>query len=702
MKSDYKKKIMSCLKKAEKPLTVAKIKKALSKKEKTDVNKSKIESAVEKLKKQGQIIECPDGYISVENKKFILCSISKLATNFGFAKNLETEEEYFIPGRDLMGAMPDDKVLVKITGHSGNSPEGEVIAIMKKEFTDLTGNIIWDRGMLKIVPDTLTKYALDIYNPKKLPIKEGDKVLAVISRRGRRHSEHECTILEIIGDSSKASVCAESVVVLNGLSMEFPEEVIKQAEFVNDESRIQTEAEGRLDLRHLPVFTIDGADTKDIDDAIHVEKNENGFKLGVHIADVSHYVTPKSPLDNEAIKRGTSVYYANKVIPMLPKELSNGICSLNPDVDRLAFSCLMDIDKNGEIKSYRFEKTVIRSRVKGVYDELNQIYAGELTEELKQKYEQVLPCLDGIKELAEILNKKKISRGTPELDTTESKLIIDENDVCIGVKARERGLTQEFIEDFMLSANECAAKFGMKHEIPFVYRVHESPSPERIEDLKNTLALMNIQCNFSEEVKQGELAELLKKVEDTDQKSLVNNMVLRSMAKAKYSVEPLGHYGLALADYAHFTSPIRRYADLSIHRIMSEIIQNHDKQETARKYNKFSYAAADAATKTELVAIKVERTAEDCYKAEYMNGHIGEEFDAVISSVTDFGMFAQLENTCEGLIHVDNLPMGYYVCNNHIELINQTLNKKWKVGQKIRIKVLGANVSMGNVDFELA
>lgn len=312
--------------------------------------------------------------------------------------------------------------------------------------------------MLKIVPDMLSKYAMTFENPMRLELHEGDKVVAQVTKRGNRHSEHVCEIVSSYGSSMKASACAMSVLEVNGLTPVFPSEVIYEAREVSDYSRIKDEIPGRLDLRDKPIFTIDGADTKDIDDAISVELTKTGYLLGVHIADVSHYVQPKSQLDNEAFKRGTSVYYANRVIPMLPKELSNGICSLNPNEDRLAFSCLCELDKQGNITEYKFAKTVIRSRVKGVYSEINSLLAGSDDAELKEKYAEVSGQLPIIKELADILYKNKKNRGCPELETSESKLIINDEDICVGVERRTRGRSEEIIEDFMLVANECAAR----------------------------------------------------------------------------------------------------------------------------------------------------------------------------------------------------------------------------------------------------
>ena len=387
---------------------------------------------------------------------------------------------------------------------------------------------------------------------------------------------------------------------------------------------------------------------------------------------------------------------------MLPKELSNGICSLNPQEDRLAFSCLCELDKQGNITDYKFAKTVIRSRVKGVYSEINSLLAGSDDAELKEKYAEVSGQLPIIKELADILYTNKKNRGCPELETSESKLIINDEDICVGVERRTRGRSEEIIEDFMLVANECAARFGMDNNLPFVYRIHEEPSDEKLESLREALVKLNVQYKLGEKACPGDMSEILKAAKGTDIDLIMNNIVLRSMSKARYSTEPVGHFGLALEDYAHFTSPIRRYPDLTIHRIMSAFLSGSSAEECATKFNKFVNASADQSTKTELTAMQVERSCEDCYKAEYMNAHIGEEFQGTVVSAVEFGLFIALPDTCEGLLHTDNMPDGEYVCDDMVSLKNLTNGMEYRVGDPIRVKVINANVNSGKIDFALA
>ena len=678
MKTDYKKLIVSKLKRSgKKPVRYKELLRDCKRKH---FDMDKFNDTVASMKRTGEITETKYGFSLGEKRKERSCKVVRINRTFGFVQDIETGVDYFVAGKYLMGAMPGDIVKVRVFKGKGESLEGEVTAVEQENYSRFMGEIVNEFGQLRIVPDTMCKSSMSFDNPQGLELHEGDKVIAEITHRGKRHSEHSCVITASYGSSMRASSCALCVVEINGLTPVFPPQVIMEARNVSDYSRIDKEIPKRLDLRDLPIFTIDGADTKDIDDAISVTRTKNGYELGVHIADVSHYVLPKSELDNEAFKRGTSVYYANRVIPMLPKELSNGICSLNPGEDRLAFSCIAQLDKQGHITSYKFAKTVIRSRVKGVYSEINEMLEGYNSRSNSVKYEQVADQLPVMLELADILKATRLERGCPELETAEGKLIIDENDRCVDVVPRTRGRSEEMIEDFMLVANECAARFGFDKKLPFVYRIHEEPSEEKTEGFKQALVQLNIQYKIGQHTTPGDIAAILKQVKDTPLAPIVNSIALRSMSKAKYSTEPVGHFGLVLDDYAHFTSPIRRYPDLAIHRIMSDYLSGEKTEDIARKYSKFSYAAADQATKTEITAMEVERSCEDCYKAEYMLGHVNEEFDGIITGVTDFGVFVGLENTCEGLLHIDQMQEGLYKSDEMISL---------KITQQVRPIPLG-------------
>lgn len=699
-REEYREFILARLKRAgKKPLTFKELHKSMRSARSFDFEE--FVAAVERLKQKGTVIEDKHGLRLSSRSDLVKCVVSRLNKTYGFVRNTETDEEYFVSGKLLRGAMPGDTVLVRTFEGEGLKTEGEVMEIVEENFSRFTGEIVSEFGRLKLVPDTLSKYAMEFENPLGLELHEHDKVMAVITKRGSRHSEHRCEITATFGSSLKAAVCALSVLELSGITPIFPPEVIAEARRVSDPYRIQGELSKRVDLRSLPIFTIDGADTKDIDDAVSFSRTAEGYELGVHIADVSHYVTPKSELDNEAYRRGTSVYYANRVIPMLPPELSNGICSLNPDEDRLAFSCIIQLDQNAEIRSYRFVKSVIRSRVKGVYSEVNELLEGFNSKELVEKYSEVIPEFPVMKELAEKLYRKRVSRGAPNLETQEGVLLINEEDICVGVMPYKRGQAQEMIEDFMLTANECAARFGLENELPFVYRVHEPPTEEKRDILADVLTKLNIPFEFEGIPKPSELSRILDSVKDADLSLIVNNAVLRSMSKAKYSTEPIGHYGLVLEDYAHFTSPIRRYPDLAIHRIMSDMLSGEKPEEVKKRYNKFAYAAADRSTETELTAMQVERSCEDCYKAEYLKQHIGEERDGIISSVMDFGFFVAMPDACEGLVSVRSLTDGEYVYDGMMSLRNENTGRVWRIGDKVRVRIASAEVNSGKVDLEI-
>ena len=481
----------------------------------------------------------------------------------------------------------------------------------------------------------------------------------------------------------------------------FPDDVLKEARKIEEGGVQDFCLNNREDLRDLNIFTIDGAESKDLDDAVSIKKTDNGWLLGVHIADVSHYVKGNSAIDKDAMKRGTSIYYADKVIPMLPKELSNGICSLNPNENRLTLSAFMELDRDGNMLSYRFCKSVIRSKVKGVYSEVNSILSGNCSADIAEKYSEVKDDIFLMNELADLLIAKRSRRNAPEIETVESKLLIDENGVCCGVLPRERGKSERIIEEFMLTANEAAAKLARDKKVPFVYRIHEAPPEAKVENLHELLPKFGLECPHFTEFKPYHAAKILESAKGTDKYEAVNLMILRSMAKAKYSTEPLGHFGLVLEDYAHFTSPIRRYPDLAIHRIITDILAGYDDKWLSKRYAGFASNAAERSSAAEIRAVTIERECEDCYKAEYMRSHIGEAFDARISSVTEFGFYAELPNTIEGLIHIRTLPEGEYDYSEPVSLTEKFSGVSYTLGQSVRVVCAAVNVSDGIIDFVL-
>lgn len=650
-----------------------------------------------------------EGIITVrKGMKTGLCSrlniypatVTRLSRTFGFART-DDGIEYFIPGKCMLGAMPDDRVLVADIPSRSGEPEGEIIDIIKFGNSVMTGKAEFIDGRYYLVPDTASKNHLTIIEEDSIKFNDGEKVLAEIVFRGKRHSEHKVKIISVFGNSDYASACAKSILMIHGAPDEFPEEALKEARKISEGGVQEYCFNNRENLCDMNIFTIDGTESKDLDDAVSVQKTDYGYLLGVHIADVSHYVRGNSNLDKEALKRGTSIYYADKVVPMLPKELSNGICSLNPDENRLTLSAFIKLDNDGDIISYRFCKSVIRSRVKGVYSEINNILDGSETPEIAVKYSAVRNEIFLMNELADILIAKKKRRNAPEIETTESKLIIDGNGVCCAVVPRERGKAEQIIEEFMLTANECSAKLAREKKVPFVYRIHETPPEAKVEKLHEILPKFGLECPHFTEFKPVHASKILESAKGTEKFEAVNLLVLRSMSKAKYSVEPVGHFGLVLEDYAHFTSPIRRYPDLAVHRIITDILAGYNNEWLNKRYSGFAVTASERSSDAEIRAITIERECEDCYKAEYMKSHIGETFTARISSVTEFGFYVQLPDTVEGLVHIRTLPEGEYDYSEPVSLTERFSGVSYTLGQTVQVICSAVNVSDGIVDFVL-
>lgn len=664
--------------------------------------------ALEELLSSGWVMEKKGKITAASAYRCFPGTVVRVNKTFGFVSveevgNPEDTTEYFVPGKFLLGSLPGDRVLLRRIPGRGESPEGEVVRVLSQGNSEFIGKIVKVNGEYAVQPDQLLKDPVRIQKGELNGAKLGEKVLAQIIHRGKRHSDHTAGILSSYGNADTASSCAQAVLDLNGISPEFPLAVLDKAEYLQKRGIKSGDYQDREDFTGEVIFTVDGADSMDLDDAISLTKWGDCYQLGVHIADVSHYVLYQSDIDKEAFYRGTSIYYADQVIPMLPKALSNGICSLNPQEDRLAFSALMTLDLQGNLVDFDFKKSVIRSRVKGVYSEVNQIFEGTATPEILEKYHEVLDTLKLAKELALLRIGKKRERGAPEIVTHESKIMVDEQGVAVEIKPRQSGLAENMIEEFMLLANEAAAMAGKWKELPFVYRVHEPPTPEKLDALNHTLQLLGMQAReLRPNVKPKALAEILEKAKGTRVDSIVNVQVLRSMSKAKYSENPLGHYGLALENYAHFTSPIRRYPDLMIHRILSELVAGKRQEEIHRKYGKYVVKAAAQATQTELTAMKIERDCEDCYKAEYMKNHLGETFDGVISSVARHGIYVELPNTVEGMIRIEDLPEGNYFFDEVMTYTEMNSGKSYRIGDPIRVVCVNCDVNSGNIDFALA
>ena len=636
----------------------------------------------------------------------IPCTLVKLAARFGFASRDDGTGDIFIPGRALHGAMPQDKILVKLFDRPRveGSSEGEVLEVTVPNNRFAGTVCLSDDGRLCVEPDGCRDVKFLLAKQGSEGAHLGDKVGFLITHRGERHSDHRAAVVEKFGSSDYASECSKAILYGRNVRQEFPEDVLEEAHAYDNAVIDQTEAAKRLDLRTIPIFTIDSAETKDIDDAISLQKLADGYELGVHIADVSHYVRPGSALDTEAFERATSIYYADKVIPMLPTQLSNGICSLNPQEDRFAFSCLMRLDEQGNILGYNFVKSVIRSRVKGVYKEINALLesmAAETTEPVEAKYAPVadqLPVMDELYRKRMELRKK---RGGMDIESTEAKFIMDENGRCIDIVKRERGTSECMIEEFMLLANQCAANAGRTNKVPFVYRVHEAPDAEKMEKLSATLLACGLNAKFKNPIPtQLELAALLDETRGQPIQIPVHTGILRSMQKARYAPQPLGHYGLVLADYAHFTSPIRRYPDLAIHRILSELLQGASANQLNADFGEFAQRASEQSSKQEVAAVRIERDVEDLYKAEYMHSRLGEVYMGTVAGITPRGIFVELENTVEGFVPAAQLCKGEPQVIDGVSMLDPLTGRSWMLGTSMKIRVAGADVALGRVDFE--
>lgn len=661
------------------------------------------ENAIEALKQEGLLFEQRHQLVLCESVGMFTGRIVKISDRFAFAAVEGAEQDIFIPGRCLMGAVPGDVVLIRPKRQYGERPEGEVVQILTRADYQFTGVVRLEGERAVVVPDGDGRISYEIMRSASALAREGDKVLAKIFSRGARQSAHKVRVVQVFGSADRAEVCARAVLAAKGVPVAFPDPVQAEAAKAAALGLPPQEVAKRLDLRGKTIFTIDGADTKDIDDAISLERLPDGWALGVHIADVSYYVRPGSALDDEAYNRGTSVYYANQVIPMLPKELSNGVCSLNPQEDRLAFSALMELDEQGELRRFRFEKTVIRSRIKGVYSEINALFAGEADADIRARYAPVLEPLALMRQLAALRKARRRSRGAIDLQSAESKILIGEDGRAEDIRPRVQGESEEMIEEFMLAANEAAATFGIQNELPFLFRIHEKPAAAKLEALHEVLASLGVPCQAVRlGVTQAELSQILEGVRGTPLWRIVNGQILRAMTKARYSEQNLGHYGLVTENYSHFTSPIRRYPDLAIHRIMSARLSGMRRENIEKNFRAFAKAAADRSSECELRAVQAERDCEDCYKAEYILTHLGESFEGVISSVAPHGIYVELPNTVEGLIRMAALPEGEYENDGSVSVTERLSGKRYRVGDPIAVTVAGANVSAGQVDFVLA
>lgn len=682
------------------PLRIEEIRRALP-----EVSKHDLKESLDRLLADGRIMKNKKNRFA-QAGHYGCVTGTLLGTERGFAfvrpdtadgGKPSREDDLFIPPNATGGAWHGDRVLVKVSERKNGRgrSEAQVLRILSRAGGELTG-ALRQRGKRYFVQPTSGKYpeiAIDRHDLGGAQV--GDRVAVEVSNYGGGDLMPQGEIRAALGEDGTMEASIAAILRENGVFDDFPDEVLRQAEAIPQTVDLAA-AGDRLDLRDQLIFTIDGDDAKDFDDAVSLEKLENGhFLLGVHIADVSHYVTPGSPLDSEAFRRGTSVYYPGHVVPMLPFALSHGICSLNPDVDRLTFSALMEIDKDGRRHSAKFAKSVIRSKARMTYKNVNKILDGDLA--LREQYAFLTDTAEAMHALAKALEKRRIERGALELDIPEAEIVVDETGRPVDIQYRDRGEAEKLIEEFMLQANEAVAEFMCKRENPTVYRVHENPDPEKLRVFAQFARPFGYRIDPSKPEDTAQFQAVLRGAKGDPRQRILPTLLLRSLARARYSEECIGHYGLKAKFYLHFTSPIRRYPDLMAHRmlhkaLLGEPFTGADETTCAE--------AAEQSTRREFAADTCERDIDKLFIAAYMQQFIGEEFDAEVSGVMAFGVFVALENGCEGLVRVELLAGDYYRYDEqHMVMQGQHTGKRFSIGTPIRVKLLAASETTGQIDF---
>ncbi len=665
--------------------------------------KSDFREVVEALIADGKIEADNAGKYRISDNNTKTGVFTGTQRGFGFVIVEGEAEDIFIPENATRGALHNDKVLVTVReSRTGKRMEGEVIRILERSNTTVVGTFEKSKNYGFVIPDN-TKFGKDIFIQKEHTkgAVNGHKVIVKLTNFGDKDKNPEGRVIEILGHINDPGVDIKSVIAAYNLPLEFPEEVMKQVETTEEEIS-EEEIRGRKDLRKLHTVTIDGEDAKDLDDAITISKEGDIYRLGVHIADVSHYVRENTPLDKEALSRGTSIYLVDRVIPMLPHKLSNGICSLNAGTDRLALSCIMDIDDKGTVIGHEITESVICVDRRMTYTSVKKILEEKDEDEIKE-YEELVPMFLLMEELAEILREKRNKRGSIDFDFPESKIILNPEGHPIEIKPYDRNKATRIIEDFMLIANETVAEDYFWQEIPFVYRSHENPDSEKIKELGIFINNFGYSIRISqEEIHPKELQKLLRKVEGTPEEALISRLTLRSMKRAKYTPDSDGHFGLATKYYSHFTSPIRRYPDLQIHRIIKENLKGGLSEKRYNHYHKILPDVSRQASITERRADDAERDVLKLKKVEYMSDRIGEEFEGVISGITNWGMYVELPNTVEGLVRVTDMEDDFYIYDEErYTMTGEHTRKSYKLGQKVKVRVTATDKLQKVIDFEL-
>jgi len=620
---------------------------------------------------------------------------------FGFVRT--SEGDIYIDVKNINGAIHDDLVNVELISEE-NDPrkEGKIVKVVKRSLNKIVGEFYYEKDHGRVIPDDpRIKVNIKIKKEDCVDAVNGHKVLVTLEKEQNKLNR-KWVISKIIGHKDDPKVDILSVAYKYGIKEDFSEEALEQLKTIPSSVSLE-EIENRKthDLRNQTIFTIDGDDTKDIDDAIGIEKLENGnYRLGVHIADVSNYVTDKSPLDMDACERGTSGYFANTVVPMLPHYLSNGICSLNPNVDRLSLSCIMEINQDGNVVDYEIFESVIQSRKQMTYKNVNKILEEGI---IPEGYEPYVNDLHLMKELSDILRKSKIKRGYINFEQNEAKIVTDENGKPIDIKQRERGIGENMIEDFMIIANETVATFVFYQDLPFIYRIHEYPEEERINEFLRYVSILGYKLTGKrKDLHPKRIQEMLKELSDKPEYKILSRKLLRCMRKAIYSKENAGHYGLASKIYTHFTSPIRRYPDLKVHTILKEILNGKMTNDRIKYWHQELIYISEHSSERERAADDCEREVDDMKMAEYMMDHIGEEYDGIVNTVTNFGMFIELDNLVEGLVRLDDLTDDYYVYDEETFSLRGRNNKRgYRLGDRLRVKVKAASKEAKTIDFAL-
>jgi len=666
-------------------------------------DRAEFESIIDELINEGKIVETKKGKI-MESGKLGLFTGEFIGhqKGFGFVRLDEgADSDIFIPASSVNGSMHKDKVLVRITSPAemGRRAEGEVVKILEKSTGNIVGTYQQGKGFGFVVCDD--RKIEDIFVPKEKSkgAVTGSKVVVKVTKVRENGRSPEGVITEIIGHIDDPGVDILSIIKQFDLPVEFPDDVYEQIENIGLDVK-EEELQGREDFRNIVTVTIDGDDSKDFDDAVSLEIMPNGnYKLGVHIADVTHYVTEGSPLDEEALERGTSVYLVDRVIPMIPHKLSNGICSLNPDEDRLTLSCVMEINPNGDVVDHEICKSVIHSHCRMTYSKVNKVIEFQDAQQCEE-YKDFVPMLMHMNELRIILNNKRRKRGSVNFDFPETKIVLDENGKVIDIKPYERNLATNLIEEFMLVCNETVAEDYYWQSAPFVYRNHESPDEEKIESLKLMIKSFGYYIKGQNEIHPKEIQQLIDRISGKPEEHVISRLVLRSMKQAKYQSENYGHFGLAAQYYCHFTSPIRRYPDLQIHRIIKECIDGGMKDERRKRYAKKLPAVANRCSIRERLADDAERETDKLKMVQYMSEHIGEEFEGIISGVTSWGIYVELPSTVEGMVSINNMDDDYYTYEEKKLLYyGERSGRVYKMGDIVNVQVIKTDVQLRTIDF---